>query len=129
MNYNVKCKSIESAQNMTKMFELRKQISISSMYGNYKETRKAQKQLADIALKDFDAYTSLPHMHITLPPMSIKETLTLAGKMLKMKLLYAFSRKTSAEKQLAKKYKEYAKTQTPEDIKKKTLDITIPSLY
>ena len=127
MNYKITFNNIDSALNAKKMFELRQHITISILDGKYRAARKSQKELAALAVKDFDAYKSLPKINFKNAPF--REVLSLIGKSIKFRLYYAFDKKTPEEKLLTEKYKIYRKNLTPEEERKKTIDITIPSLY
>lgn len=120
---------IDTAVKAAKMFELRKQISASALSGKFSETRKYQKQLAHEAINDFETYKSLPFLHIKNPNMSFSDVLFLMFTSAKNKFLYKFSKKTPEEKQFNKMCKEHFGKLTPEEIKKQTIDITIPSLF
>lgn len=127
MSMKITYKSIDSAMNAAKMFELRKHASLSIISGKFKQARTAQKELAKAAVEDFETFKTLPNVRITnVPP---KVWFPLLVKSLKFKIYNAFTKKTPEEKLLAKEYKNYVKNLTPEMKKQKTIDITIPSLF
>lgn len=126
-NFKIQFNDIESAMRAAKMFELRKQVSISIMEGKCRQARAAQKEFAKIAVSDFDTFTKLPNINITGFPLKMYFPLLL--RTIKFNIFRKFSKTTPEEKQLAKQYRNYAKTLTKEDIKNKTLDITIPRFY
>ena len=122
-------KDIDTAARAVKMFELRKQISIFCLDGKFREARKLQKELAHEAINDFETYKQLPLLQIRANKITVKESLSLLFLSLKNKLFYKFSKKTPEEKQLNKMCKEYFGSLTQEEIKAKTIDYTIPSLF
>ena len=127
MNYNITCKSIDQALNAQKMYELKQNAMIAALSGKYKDARRLEKEYAKFALSDFEACKNLPFVHFKVN--STKTFFSLFWQNLKYRIFKAFTRTTKEEKQLAKQYQEYLKTLTPTEIKAKTLDITIPSLY
>lgn len=125
MDFKVKYNNIESAMHAVQIFELRKQISLSVMEGKCKKARAAQKTLAKIGVEDFDTFKSVPGIRINNIPLS--EFFPMLFKSLKFKIYRAFTKKIPEEKQLAKMYKEYSETLTPEGRAKQMIDINIPS--
>ena len=128
-DFKIQFKDMDSAIRAAKMFELRRQISLSSLEGNLREARKYQKQLAHEAVNDFETYTKLPILRITDPNMSAKSVLSMLFSSIKSNIFFKFSKKTPEEKQFYKMCKEYFGKLTPEEIKEKTIDYTIPSLF
>ncbi len=126
-NYTVKFSDMDSAIRASKMFELKKQSMISIVEGRFKDARTAQKECAKIAVEDFDAFTKLPKVNIHNMPLSAG--LSILWQSLKFRVYNAFCRKTTEEKELAIKTKEYIKNTTPEEQKQRTIDVTIPSIY
>lgn len=75
--------------------------------GKFKEAHEMHKEMAKIAVEDFDTYKKATNFKITnLPPEAGKPLLI---NSLKYKVYYAFSEKTPDEKQLEKMNKEYMK--------------------
>ena len=128
-DFKIQFKDIDTAIRAAKMFELRKQIGISYLDGKIREARKLQKELAHEAVNDFETYKQLPLLHIQTNNISVKDSLSLLFTSVKNKLFYKFSKKTPEEKQFYKMCKEYFGKLTPEEIKEKTIDYTIPSLF
>ncbi len=127
MNYSVTLKTIDSAINATKLFELKMQSALSIMDGKYRAARASQKAFAKLAVDDFDSFKALPNIKITGIPL--KEGIKIFFKNLGFKIFKLFTRRTPEEKQLATKYKAYRRELTPEDIKNHTIDFNLPSLY
>lgn len=96
------------------------------IFGDFKKAREISKELAKLAVKDFDIYKSMTNFRITnLPPE--------AGKILfinsiKYKIYRLFSPKTEEEKQLYKMNKEYLKKMKSENIKLKPVEIKFPNM-
>ena len=119
----------EAAIRAVVMVELRKKLSISVVEGKFKEARECQKAIAKTAVEDFETYKTLPLINFILPKTDIKAFFILAFKSFEFKIYNKFFKKTPEEKQFAKLSKDYYSKLTPEDIKQKTIDITIPSLF
>ena len=128
-DFKLTFKDINSAIAAARMFELRKQVSLAVFDGKFKDARKFQKELAANAVNNFDIYKQLPLMHINMPRMSFKSMLELVLNTFKFKIYNKFTRKTPEEKQLNQLAKDYYSNLTKDDLKKNTIDITIPSLY
>ena len=126
-NFKIQFKDIDSAMRAAKMFELKKQVNISVLEGKCKQARAAQKELAQMAVADFDTYKTLPYVNIKMN--NLKIFFPLIFKTIKFNLYRTFCKTTPEEKELAKLYKSYAKGLTEEEKKNKTLDITIPPLF
>ena len=127
MNFKVTYKDFDTALRAKKMFELRRDINLHIINGEFKKARSAQKQLAKDAVEDFETYKTLPHINFTNIPF--KEWISIAIKSLKFRIFKAFTKNTPEEKLLAEKYSKYAKTLTSDDKNKNTINIVIPSLY
>jgi len=84
--------------------------------GNYKEARESHKQLAKLAIKNFETYKQVTNFKITDLPHELGAVLLVRS--LKFKLYYALSQKTPEEKQLKKMNKEYLKTHKNQKINK-----------
>jgi len=129
-DFKLKFKDIDSAMNAAKMFELRKQVSISILDGKFRDARKYQKELAANAIADYETYKRLPFIKYTMPVRnSLKDVIGMAFNSFKFNIFSKFCKKTPDEKQLYKLNKEYFSKFTKEDIKKNTIDITIPALF
>ena len=126
-NFKIQFSNIEQAMNAAKMFELRQKAGIAILEGKCREARTAQKEFAKLAVADFDTFTKLPHMNIH--GVSPRLFFPMLLKSLKFKLFSLFSKLSPEEKLLRKQYQAYVKNVTKEDIAKKTIDVTIPSLY
>lgn len=127
MNYNVTYKTLDAALNAQRMFELKKQFTVSLMDGQYRNARKSQKELAKIAATDFDTYKTVPNFKFS--NLSLKDGLAFFWKGIKYSIFRAFTKKTPEEKQVIKQYKAYKKTLTPEEKNKKTININLPYYY
>ena len=121
MDFKVTFNNFENAMNAVKMFELRKQSAISVLEGKCKAARTAQKELAKIAVDDFDTFTKLPNIQFTRFPLKL--FFPVMFKTMKFKFFKLFTKKIPEEKQLAKMYKKYQKELTLKDIEQKTLKI------
>jgi len=121
MDFKINFNNFENAMNAVKIFELRKRTATSVLEGKCKDARIAQKELAKIAVEDFDTYTKMPNIQFTGFPLKL--FLPIIFKTMKFKIFRLFTKKIPEEKQLVKMYKEYQKGLTPEDIKQKTLKI------
>lgn len=98
---------------------------LNILSGNFKEAREAHKQLAKIAVEDFETYKQATNFKITnLPPEAGKPLLI---NSLKYRLYYAFSPKTPEEKQLEKMNKEYMKKLKENKIERKPQIIKFPN--
>lgn len=126
MEFRITFKDTDSALKAINMFELRRKSSISILSGKFKQAREAQRELAKIAVDDFETYKSLPGIKFSNVPL--KAWLAFLLKSFGFKIFKLFSKKTPEEKQFAERCKSYAKELRPEDKKAKTIDITIPSL-
>ena len=113
-------KKSEAYQKMVKANEILNYAKLQMYYvisGEFKKAREAGKELAQLAVKDFDIYKSMTNFEITnLPPE--------AGKILflnsiKYKIYRAFLPKTAEEKQLYKMNKNYLKELKSKNIKPK----------
>ena len=122
-------KDTASAIRAAKIFELRKQAMMSVMDGRFKDARNYQKEIAKDAVTDFEAYKKQPFIHFSVPGMPLKEFFSMAFNSFKFKIYNKFTKKTPEEKQLNKLSKEYFKNLSKEDIKKNTIDVTIPTLF
>lgn len=121
--------TIDAVTRAAKIFELRKQMDLSVLDGKLREARNCQKEIAKVALEDFETYKTVPFMHYILPRMGLKEILKLMFNSFEFKIYSKFVKRTPEEKQFTKLSRDYYKTLTPEDIKKNTIDYEIPSLY
>ena len=107
MNFNITYKTLNSAMNAAKMFELRNLVSLSVLEGSFRTARIAQKELAKAAVQDFDTFKTLPKIEITNVPL--KEWLILGFRSLEYKIYRFFTGKTPEEKTLAKACKALQK--------------------
>ena len=121
MDFKINFNNFENAMNAAKMFELKKHSAISVLEGKCRDARAAQKELAKIAVDDFDTFTKLPNVQFTGFPLKL--FFPVLFKTMKFKIFRLFTKKIPEEKQLAKMYKEYQKGLTPKDIEQKTLKI------
>ena len=124
-DFKLTFKDIDTAMRATNMFELRKKISIAVFDGKFKEARRFQKELANVAVSDFETYKALPLLHFTAQGFPVKSFFELMFNSFKFNVFYKLSRKTPEEKQLSKLSKEYYGNLSKEDRLKKTIDITI----
>ena len=121
MDLKITFNNFENAMNAVKMFELRKQSAISVLEGKCKTARTAQKELAKIAVADFDTFKKMPNIQFTGFPLKL--LFPIMFKTMKYKMFRMFTKKIPEDKQLAKMYKEYKKSLTPDEINQKTLKI------
>ncbi len=127
MNYKVSFSNIESAMNAKKMFELRQASTSLILSGEFKKARSIQKEFAKMAVNDFEAYKALPLVRYNNVPFKV--WLAMLGKSIKFRLYKMFSPLSNDEKQLNKLSRSYLSNLSDSDKKKKTIDITIPSLF
>ena len=128
-DFKLTFKDMDTAVRATRMFELRKQIGISAMDGKFRDARKYKKELAKEAVNDFETYKKLPFLHFDIAHVPVKAILDMALNSYKFKIFNKFIKKTPEEKQFDKLSKEYFSSLSPEEIKKNTIDITIPALF
>ena len=117
MALTVKYKDLNSAVNAARMFEIRKQVSLSVLSGNFSQARTEQKEFAKIAVDNFDTLKTLPKITITNIPL--KDWLVFAFRSLEFRVYRTFSKKTPEEKLFAKQYKSYIQA-----LKQKKLNVT-----
>ena len=103
MNFNIVYKDCNTAIKAAQLFEMRKNVGISVMNGNFRQARAAQKEFAKMAVDNVDIVKTLPNVKITNVPFI--EWCVLALRTLEYKIYKAFTRKTPAEKQFAKLFK------------------------
>ena len=96
---------MDSAVRAAKMFELKKQSSMSILEGKYKDARAAQKELAKLGVEDFDTFVKVPGIKFANLPLI--EGFPIIKKFIGFNLFKMFSKKTPEEKQLAKMFKEF----------------------
>ena len=124
-DFKASYKDLDTAIRAAKMFELRKQVSISVLDGKFREARKQQKELAKAAVDDFETYKTLPFIHFIMKSFPLKSVIGLMINTLGFKIFNKFSKKTQEEKQLLNLSKEYYRNLTKDDIKNKTIDVVI----
>ena len=100
---------------------------VSVIFGNFKQAREQEKELAKMAVKDFDVYKKIPHIKIENVPFVVLKQAFLNG--LKYRVYKAFSSKTPEEKQFLNMKKEYIKQLKAENIKPKTVALELPRFY
>ena len=127
VEFKVSYNNIDSALKASRMFNLQKQHMFAVMSGEYKNAVKVQRELAKEAVQDFETYKSLPILNFKNIPF--KDSLQLIAKIIKYRLFRLFTFRTPEEKEFKNLCHEYKKELTPEEIRKKTIDITIPSLF
>ena len=108
MSLKVTYKDYDTALKAAKMFELRNQVSLSVLSGNFRNARAAQRELAETASDNFDVYKTLPSVKITNIPL--KEWFVLAFRSLEYKAFRLFSKKTPKEKLFSEQWKSYIKS-------------------
>lgn len=119
---NIQFNNMDSALRAAKLFELRKQITLSIFDGKFKQARANQKEFAKLAVQDFDTFVKVPTFKFTNIPL--KAGISILRPILKFKLFSMFSKKTPEEKELAKMYKDYV---SKDKLKNKVETININS--
>ncbi len=103
-------KKSKAYQDMIKadnMLNLCKGSFVNVILGNFKLAREQEKELAKIAIKDFDVYKKIPPIKFTNAPWSLIMLAFLNG--MKYRVYKAFSSKIPEEKQFLDMKKEYIK--------------------
>ena len=117
-------------QDMTKaqnMLDASRAAFISVIFGNFKQAREQEKELAKTAIKDFDVYKQIPQIKLQNVPFFILQKAFVNG--LKYRVYKAFSSKIPEEKQFYNMKKEYFNQLKSENKKPKTVTLTIPNIY
>ena len=128
MDYKVTFNKMDSAMNAAKLMNLQRESFRLALDGKCKKAREIQREIAKLAVNDFEAYKALPSVNITVDRrfVTVKEYFGMWFNSLKFRIYSAFTRKTPEEKIFIEKSKSYAKTLSPEDIKKKTINVQVP---
>ncbi|MCR5265544.1 MAG: hypothetical protein K6E29_02995 [Cyanobacteria bacterium RUI128] len=95
--------------------------------GNFKEAREAHKQMAKLAVEDFDTYKQVTNFKIANLPPEVNKILLVNS--LKYKAYCAFSKKTPEEKQLEQMNKEYIREMKAKKQKPKPQIVYFPNIY
>lgn len=112
---------------VNQMFDCQKSTMMNVLTGNFKEARESEKQLAKLAVNDFETYKLLPHVRFTNLPFEMgKQALK---QSLKYRIYRAFSPKTPEEKQFQQMKKDYLKELKSKNEKPKVVDIKFPGYY
>ena len=100
---------------------------VNVILGNFKLAREQEKELAKIAIKDFDVYKKIPPIKFTNAPWSLIMLAFLNG--MNYRVYKAFSSKIPEEKQFLDMKKEYIKQLKAKNIKPKTVTLELPRFY
>ena len=117
-------------QKQLKANEILEYVKARIMYvmcGKFKEAREFEKEIAKLAIKDFDIYKAVTNFKLTdLPPETGK---ILFFNSLKYRLYRAFTSKTPEEKELIKMNKKYYKDMKAQNKKIEPQIIRFPQYY
>lgn len=89
------------------MLEYVKAYMTHVIMGEFKDAREFQKDVARLAVKDFDLYKKVTNFRITELPPEVSRILLINS--LRYKIYRAFTSKTPAEKELTRMNKQYLK--------------------
>lgn len=109
------------------MFDKSKNLFLSIVLGNFKDARGYEKDLAKLAVSDFDTYKELPKVNFSNVPFAVAAKTMYNG--FRYNIYKLFSKKTPEEKEFAKKRTDYLKTLKIENKQIKTVNINIPNYY
>ena len=109
------------------MLNLSKGSFVNVIMGNFKLAREQEKELAKVAVNDFDVYKKIPKIRFTNAPWSLIKQAFLNG--MKYKVYKVFSSKIPEEKQFLNMKKDYLKQLKTEKKELKTFTITMPNFY
>ena len=112
-----KSKAYQIQEKGREIFEVIKLYLLKIFEGNFKEARQYQKQLAKMAINDFEIYKGVSNFKLTDFPNDVNKILL--KNSLKYKIYDLFSMKTKEEKQLRKMNKEYYKELKAKNIENK----------
>lgn len=90
-----------------KFSQLKSNIGLSSLLGNYKDYKTARKEFASLAMNHFETSMTAPGAKIQNVPLFSKPGMNI----LKVIILDFFRKKTPAEKQYKKMLKDFKKAQ------------------
>lgn len=111
----------------TEILNYKKYQMLNVISGNFKEARETHKEIAKLAVKDFDTYKQVTNVRITNVPPDAGKILLVNS--LKYRIYYAFSKKTPEEKLMVKMNKEYIKKMKAQKIKIKPVEIPFQTPY
>ena len=109
------------------MFNYSKNNFISIICGDFKQAREGEKELAKLAVADFEAYKDVPIVSFTNVPNAMAMKIIING--IKYRIYKAFCSKTPEEKQFLKMRKEYLKELKSENKQLKKVTIPLPPFY
>lgn len=112
---------------VNEMFNYQKMTMLNIVSGNFKEARESEKQLAKLAVQDFDTFKEIPHIKFTDVPFDMGKQIIKQG--VKYRLYRAFSPKTNDEKQFLKMKKDYYNELKAKNEKPKVSEIKLPKYY
>lgn len=121
-----KSKNYQDMVKANNMLNLSKGTFVNIILGNFKLAREQEKELAKIAVKDFDVYKKIPHIRFANAPWSLIKQVFLNG--MKYRVYKAFSSKIPEEKQFLNMKKDYLKQLKSEKKELKNITITMPNL-
>lgn len=107
-----------------KIVNMQKSLLLKIFSGEYREARKAEKNLAKFEVENFEAYKLIPNIVLNAPP---ELHFKMAAKSIKYRIYKAFTRKTDEEKQLVKMGKEYLEELKSQGKQRQILRVDIPS--
>lgn len=111
----------------TQMFNYSKNNFINIICGDFKQARESEKELAKLAVADFEAYKDVPIVSFTNVPNAMAMKIIING--IKYRIYKAFCSKTPEEKQFLKMRKEYLKELKSENKQLKKVTIPLPPFY
>lgn len=109
---------------VNEMFNYSKSAFISVISGKFKEARFFEKELAKVAVKNFDLYKEIPKISLTGVPLSVVRTAM--AKSFQYRIYRAFSKMTPEEKTFLEMKKAYVKELKASGKKIKTVEFVIP---
>ncbi len=112
---------------VNEMFNYQKMALLNVVTGNFKEARESEKQLAKLAVNDFETYKDIPHVKFTGIPVGMAAHIM--KKSLQYRVYKAFSPKTPEEKQFLKMKKEHIKELKANKLQPKTVEIKFPQMF
>ncbi len=118
-----KTEIFKKTQKINEMFNYQKMSMMYIVAGKFKEARESEKQLAKLAVKDFDNYKTIPNIKITDAPFELG--VLFAKQSLKYRVYRAFSPKTQEEKQFLQMKKDYYNELKSQNKQPKVQEISI----
>lgn len=106
---------------INEMFDYSKSVLLNIFTGKYNQARFAEKELANLGVKNFEDYKDIPKINIKNLPWPVFKQFAINS--IKYRVYRAFSPKTSEEKTFAKMRKEYLKGLKAENKEIKTVEL------